>query len=77
MATIALVDDDRNILASVSILLEQEGYHVRTLADGAAASPSSSLPSPCVAPKRLPRTASSPPGAALTRYSTSTAWRPA
>ena len=37
MATIALVDDDRNILASVSMLLEQEGYHVRTFADGASA----------------------------------------
>ena len=30
MATIALVDDDKNILTSVSMLLEQEGYHVRT-----------------------------------------------
>jgi two-component system response regulator ChvI len=37
MATIALVDDDKNILASVSMLLEQEGYHVRTFPDGAAA----------------------------------------
>ena len=37
MATIALVDDDRNILTSVSMLLEQEGYHVRTFADGASA----------------------------------------
>ena len=37
MATIALVDDDKNILASVSMLLEQEGYHVRTFADGASA----------------------------------------
>ncbi|MGH6888758.1 MAG: response regulator transcription factor [Rhizomicrobium sp.] len=37
MATIALVDDDRNILASVGMLLEQEGYHVRTYADGASA----------------------------------------
>src|ERR1041385_6028940 len=37
MANIALVDDDKNILASVSMLLEQEGYHVRTFADGAAA----------------------------------------
>ena len=37
MATIALVDDDRNILSSVSTLLEQEGYHVRTYSDGAAA----------------------------------------
>ena len=39
MANIALVDDDKNILASVSMLLEQEGYHVRTFSDGAAASP--------------------------------------
>src|SRR5262244_284996 len=37
MANIALVDDDKNILASVSMLLEQEGYHVRTYSDGAAA----------------------------------------
>ncbi len=29
MTTIALVDDDRNILASVSILLESEGYQVQ------------------------------------------------
>src|SRR3974390_3926533 len=37
MATIALVDDDKNILASVTLLLEQEGYHVRAYADPAAA----------------------------------------
>jgi two-component system response regulator ChvI len=37
MPNIALVDDDKNILASVSMLLEQEGYHVRTFADGASA----------------------------------------
>ena len=37
MANIALVDDDKNILASVSMLLEQEGYHVRTFSDGASA----------------------------------------
>jgi len=37
MANIALVDDDKNILASVQMLLEQEGYHVRTFSDGAAA----------------------------------------
>jgi two-component system response regulator ChvI len=37
MANIALVDDDKNILASVSMLLEQEGYHVRSFTDGAAA----------------------------------------
>ena len=33
-ATIALVDDDRNILTSVSIALEAEGFAVRTYADG-------------------------------------------
>jgi two-component system response regulator ChvI len=37
MATIALVDDDKNILTSVSMLLEQEGYQVTTFSDGAAA----------------------------------------
>jgi two-component system response regulator ChvI len=37
MPNIALVDDDKNILASVSMLLEQEGYHVRTFPDGASA----------------------------------------
>jgi len=34
---IALVDDDRNIVASVAMALEAEGYQVRTYADGAAA----------------------------------------
>ena len=37
MATIALVDDDKNILTSVSMLLEQEGYHVKSFSDPAAA----------------------------------------
>jgi two-component system response regulator ChvI len=32
--TIALVDDDRNILTSVSIALQAEGFEVRTYADG-------------------------------------------
>ncbi len=36
-AIIALVDDDRNILTSVSIALEAEGFAVRQYADGAAA----------------------------------------
>jgi two-component system response regulator ChvI len=31
---IALVDDDRNILTSVSIMLESEGFEVRTFTDG-------------------------------------------
>ncbi len=35
--TIALVDDDRNILTSVSMALEAEGFEVRTYADGAEA----------------------------------------
>ena len=30
MPTIALVDDDKNILTSVSLLLEAEGYWVQT-----------------------------------------------
>jgi two-component system response regulator ChvI len=37
MATIALVDDDKNILASVTMLLEQEGYHVKSFSDPTAA----------------------------------------
>ena len=37
MANIALVDDDKNILESVTMLLEQEGYHVRAFSDPAAA----------------------------------------
>ncbi len=35
--TIALVDDDRNILTSVSMALEAEGFKVRTYTDGATA----------------------------------------
>ena len=35
--TIALVDDDRNILTSVSMTLEQEGFQVRTYTDGESA----------------------------------------
>ncbi len=37
MPTVALVDDDRNILTSVQIALEAEGFTVRTYSDGAAA----------------------------------------
>ena len=37
MAKIALVDDDRNILISVSIALEAEGFEVETYNDGASA----------------------------------------
>ncbi len=37
MSTIALVDDDRNILTSVSMTLEAEGYDVVTYNDGQSA----------------------------------------
>ena len=37
MPTIALVDDDRNILTSVSIALEAEGYRIQTYNDGMTA----------------------------------------
>src|SRR5690606_1922308 len=36
MPKIALVDDDRNILTSVSLTLEAEGYSVSTYTDGAS-----------------------------------------
>ncbi len=36
-ANIALVDDDKNILTSVAISLEAEGFQVRTYPDGASA----------------------------------------
>jgi len=36
-STIALVDDDRNILTSVTMALEAEGYRVRTYTDGSEA----------------------------------------
>ncbi len=37
MPTVALVDDDRNILTSVQMALEAEGFTVRAYSDGAAA----------------------------------------
>src|SRR5499433_2388894 len=37
MPIIALVDDDRNILTSVSIALEAEGYRIMTYTDGDSA----------------------------------------
>ena len=37
MPTIALVDDDRHILTSVSMALEAEGYRTQTYTDGASA----------------------------------------
>ena len=35
--TIALVDDDRNILTTVSIALQAEGFATRVYSDGATA----------------------------------------
>jgi len=57
MATIALVDDDKNILTSVSMLLEQEGYQVRTYSDGASAYTglSSSRPDLAILDIKMPR----------------------
>jgi two-component system response regulator ChvI len=37
MPTIALVDDDHNILTSISVGLEAEGYRIMTYTDGASA----------------------------------------
>ena len=35
--TIALIDDDRNILTSISMALENEGFNVQTYLDGESA----------------------------------------
>ena len=35
--TVALIDDDRNILTSLSIALEKEGFKVQTYIDGESA----------------------------------------
>jgi len=57
MATIALVDDDRNILTSVSMVLEAEGFEVRTYNDGATAltALSKNLPDLAVLDIKMPR----------------------
>lgn len=57
MPHIALVDDDRNILASVAMLLEAEGYEVQTYPDGQAASEAfhARLPDLAVVDIKMPR----------------------
>jgi two-component system response regulator ChvI len=58
MPTIALVDDDRNILTSVSIALESEGYRVQTYTDGASALDGiqgSALPDLAILDIKMPR----------------------
>ena len=54
---IALVDDDRNILTSVSMLLEGEGYAVKTYNDGvqALAAFEKTLPDLAVLDVKMPR----------------------
>jgi two-component system, OmpR family, response regulator ChvI len=57
MPIIALVDDDHNILTSVSIALEAEGYRVTTYSDGASALQSfkTSTPDLAILDIKMPR----------------------
>ncbi len=57
MSRIALVDDDRNILTSVAMTLEAEGFHVDTYNDGQAAYEafSKKLPDLAVLDIKMPR----------------------
>ena len=57
MSKIALVDDDRNILTSVSMTLEAEGFEVETYNDGQAALDAfnKSLPDMAVLDIKMPR----------------------
>lgn len=57
MPTIALVDDDRNILTSVSIMLDGEGFSVQTYNDGQSAYDAfgRSLPDLAVLDIKMPR----------------------
>src|SRR5690606_4284954 len=54
---VALVDDDRNILASVSIALQSEGYATRVYSDGATALKAlvENPPDLCVFDIKMPR----------------------
>ncbi len=47
MPTIALVDDDHNLLTSASIALEAEGYRVMTYSDGFSALQAFKTNPPC------------------------------
>ena len=57
MARIALVDDDRNILTSVAMTLESEGFEVETFNDGQSALDAFSrrMPDMAVLDVKLPR----------------------
>lgn len=57
MPRIALVDDDRNTLVSVAMLLQAEGYDVATFSDGSTASGAlrASLPDLVILDVKMPR----------------------
>jgi len=57
VATIALVDDDKNIVTSVTLALEAEGFHVSSYTDGAAALSAldANPPDIAVLEKKMPR----------------------
>lgn len=57
MSTIALVDDDRNILRTVSMVLDIEGYHTQTYTNGASALVGlrESAPDAAIIDVRMPR----------------------
>ena len=57
MPTIALIDDDRNILTSISIALEAEGYRISTYTDGVSALDGfkTSLPDLAILDIKMPR----------------------
>ncbi|XXK31984.1 response regulator transcription factor [Rhodobacteraceae bacterium nBUS_24] len=57
MSKIALVDDDRNILTSVSMTLETEGFDVETYTDGQSALDafSGSMPDLAISDIKMPR----------------------
>src|SRR4030088_2102478 len=57
MPTIALVDDDRNILTSVSIALEAEGYRIKTYTEGTSPleGPRTSQPDLAILDIKMPR----------------------
>jgi hypothetical protein len=76
MPTIALVDDDRNILTSVSIALEAEGYRTMTYSDGASvrqlsrsgSNPAARQPEPTTIPRAPPTARCSLRSASLWRF---------
>ena len=66
MSKIALVDDDRNILTSVAMTLEAEGFEVETYNDGQSALDAfnKKLPDMAVLDIKMPRNGRHGPAAA-------------